>query len=157
MTDPTPDSGDLPDGHTPDVLGGEEGAPAPGSPTRTISRRTAIGLLAGAGAAAALGLAYVAKEKLGDDPAPPPPPAAANTSSTGGIVAIGEAYLAVTPDEQTEEALQAVLDSSTPVDEQVAADFTEGRTVQLDGWVFAVTEARVAALAALQARTPATS
>jgi hypothetical protein len=158
MTDPT---GPDPTDPTPDVLVGDSGVRAPESPTRTINRRAAIGIIGGAAAAAALGLAYVAKERADDEPAPPP--VAADTSSTGGIPAIGEAYLAATPDEQSQPELLAALGLPDEVAddpeaqlsvlaEQIHTDFAAATVVQLDGWALSVTEARLAALIALQAR-----
>lgn len=70
---------------------------------------------------------------------------------------IGREYLRVTPDEADRDRLCAML---WPADalpgslgEALArrqrADFAEGRTVRLRGWILARTEARLCALAAL--------
>src|SRR6266480_532732 len=75
---------------------------------------------------------------------------------------LGAHYRAATPNENSADALRAAISNGHHVripllgigslDDQVRDDFASGRTVLLDGWVLAVTEARQAALFSL---TPA--
>ena len=75
---------------------------------------------------------------------------------------LGAHYRASTPNENSADALRAALSSghrlripfikSASLDDQIRDDFVAGRTVVVDGWVLAVTEARQAALFSL---TPA--
>ena len=68
---------------------------------------------------------------------------------------LGEHYRAATPREATADALRSALNPrgfhlfSNSIGEQIEDDFENGRTVVLDGWVLAVTEARQAALFSL--------
>jgi hypothetical protein len=72
---------------------------------------------------------------------------------------LGSHYRASTPRENSAEALRAALSSgrapripfikSEPHGDQIRDDFAAGRTVLVDGWVLAVTEARQAALFSL--------
>src|SRR5216110_804549 len=74
---------------------------------------------------------------------------------------LGEHYRAVTPSENSADALRAAISNgqspripllAKSIDDQVRDDFANGRTVIVDGWVLSVTEARQAALFSL---TPA--
>ena len=75
---------------------------------------------------------------------------------------LGTRYRASTPAENSAEALRAALarghsrgiplSKSGSLENQIRDDFAAGRTVLVDGWVLAVTEARQAALFSL---TPA--
>ena len=75
---------------------------------------------------------------------------------------LGAHYRASTPNENSADALRAALSSrhglripfikSGSLEDQIRDDFAAGRTVVVDGWVLAVTEARQAALFSL---TPA--
>jgi hypothetical protein len=75
---------------------------------------------------------------------------------------LGARYRASTPTENSAEALRAALArghspgiplfKSGSFENQIRDDFSAGRTVVVDGWVLAVTEARQAALFSL---TPA--
>ena len=75
---------------------------------------------------------------------------------------LGAHYRASTPNENSTETLRAALSSghrlripfikSASLDDRIRDDFAAGRTVVVDGWVLAVTEARQAALFSL---TPA--
>jgi len=75
---------------------------------------------------------------------------------------LGAHYRASTPNENSTETLRAALSSghrlrvpfikSASLDDRIRGDFAAGRTVVVDGWVLAVTEARQAALFSL---TPA--
>ena len=75
---------------------------------------------------------------------------------------LGAHYRASTPNENSADALRAALSSghrlripfikSASLDDRIRDDFAAGRTVVVDGWVLAVTEARQAALFSL---TPA--
>lgn len=86
----------------------------------------------------------------------------ATTSGAGPrdeLTRLGRAYLALTPDEDSVDTLfdrVPDLDRKQPVVGQlpalqsiVTADFARQRTVSVDGWRLARTEARVAALHAL--------
>ena len=77
---------------------------------------------------------------------------------------IGSSYRKAVPNENTEAALRAAISGSRPktrtissiwsdpIERQVQNDFATGRTVIVDGWVLAETEARQCALFSL---TPA--
>jgi len=75
---------------------------------------------------------------------------------------LGSHYRAATPSENTADALRAAISSghglhipfvgNKSLDDRIRDDFAAGRTVVVDGWVLAVTEARQAALFSL---TPA--
>lgn len=71
------------------------------------------------------------------------------------IVRIGRAYLASFPTESTVELLRAAIhkdlapwpwSSTMSVNDRVVDDFTQMRTVVVDGWMLSVTEARQCAL-----------
>lgn len=72
---------------------------------------------------------------------------------------LGCRYRAARPDENDREALTKTLrgdldagssrSASARLKDRVRADFAEGRTVQLDGWILSVTEARQCALFSL--------
>ena len=69
---------------------------------------------------------------------------------------LGARYRAQTPNENSADALRAKLSAAAgsglfhkSVDNAIAKDFENDRTVVLDGWVLAVTEARQAALFSL--------
>jgi hypothetical protein len=67
---------------------------------------------------------------------------------------IGTDYRATTPTEAKEDVLTQLLTTGGDQPEQlikkVNDDFAAGRTVTIDGWVIAVTEARQCALNSLQ-------
>ncbi len=73
--------------------------------------------------------------------------------------AVGSAYLDTVPGAPNLAGLVAELDASLgtgdaagamiPVAERVRLDFEEGRTIRVDGWSLAETEARLAAVVAL--------
>jgi len=67
---------------------------------------------------------------------------------------IGTDYRASTPTEASENVLTQLLttegDPTGQLIKKVNDDFAAGRTVTLDGWVIAVTEARQCALNSLQ-------
>lgn len=77
---------------------------------------------------------------------------------------LGRRYRAARPDENgrnaLKEALRRDLNSEPPgaapdrLEAQVQADFADGRTVQLDGWILSVTEARQCALFSLLHEQP---
>ncbi|HJP85887.1 MAG TPA: hypothetical protein VJ852_07860 [Gemmatimonadaceae bacterium] len=77
------------------------------------------------------------------------------------VRAIGNRYVASTPNEKTVDALRSAISKSRSqsrvplmprtIDDQIREDFTSGHTVLVDGWVLSVTEARQAALFALSA------
>ena len=68
---------------------------------------------------------------------------------------LGTHYRAQTPAERDAETLRAKISEASSglfhksVDDAIEDDFENGRTVVVDGWVLAVTEARQAALFAL--------
>ena len=97
--------------------------------------------------------------------APSIPPDGVNTpgllASMGHerIVRIGRAYLAAVPAEHTPELLRTAIGKdlapwpwSAPVavNDRVVDDFAQRRTVQADGWMLSVTEARQCALYTLK-------
>ena len=73
---------------------------------------------------------------------------------------LGAHYRAATPRENNAETLRAAISNGHhlripllgigSLDDQIRDDFAAGRTVILDGWVLAVTEARQAALFSLK-------
>jgi hypothetical protein len=72
---------------------------------------------------------------------------------------LGERYRAATPAENSAEKLRDAIARGgglhlfrASVDDQINDDFSNGRTVVVDGWILSVTEARQAALFSL---TPA--
>ncbi len=92
-----------------------------------------------------------------DEPSEPPTPETpviAPDAATPGVLAVGAAYLRLRPDEADMATLLAALGAhdSDPVAAAArgtAPDFAAGRTVVLDGWVLADSEARAAAVVAL--------
>ena len=88
-------------------------------------------------------------------------PALLDALGTEKVRAIGERYRETMRDERDARAIRAaILDSrpfgarflgaaAPPVAELVRADFANGRTVVVDGWVLAATEARQCALFSL--------
>ncbi|MBL4676040.1 MAG: hypothetical protein JKY70_07540 [Mucilaginibacter sp.] len=76
------------------------------------------------------------------------------------IKAVGTAYRTQVKAEDDQQKLRTVLLSGAPanadgvelkgmLDKQVSADFATGKTVQLNGWILSVTEARQCALYSL--------
>lgn len=73
---------------------------------------------------------------------------------------LGTKYRAATPNESSADALRAAISKGAgfripmikheSLDDQIKDDFAHGRTVLVDGWVLAVTEARQAALYSLE-------
>ena len=124
-----------------------------------LDRRRFLLLAAGGGAAVVVGLGL--KLGLGDgDPqttggAGPSPAAAPDAAAE----AVGRRYLEETPAESTEADLRAALpdeladvqpgEETARLSAAVHADFDQGRTIELDGWLLSVTECRVAALSAV--------
>lgn len=81
------------------------------------------------------------------------------------IDALGRRYRAARPEENSRaaliRALHAGLDAQAALtrerlDERIRADFAQGRTIQLNGWIVSVTEARQCALYSLR-HTPGRS
>jgi hypothetical protein len=64
------------------------------------------------------------------------------------VVGIGMSYRRLHPGLDTPESLAAEIRASAshPIAEQVRADFGEGKTIQLNGWILSLTEARQCAL-----------
>lgn len=120
-----------------------------------FSRRRFLGVTGGAAAAVALGvpgdLTWGSGAWGGT--------AAGVATPRDPLTRLGRAYLALTPDEDSVDTLfdrVPGLDRQQPVVAQlpalqstVTADFARQRTVSIDGWCLARTEARVAALHAL--------
>lgn len=119
---------------------------------RVISRRQALALLAGTGAA--IGLGVVAVRERDDDAAAPD---TAPPLPLGDIAFIGERYLRTHPTEASAEALTravGVENEANPfrvLQDRIHDDLDRGEVVVVDGWVLARTEARLCALAALDA------
>ncbi len=79
----------------------------------------------------------------------------------GPVRAIGARYRSLTPGEQNAGALRAAIlasrpmrarllpSASPPLAALVRADFEQGRTIILDGWILSLTEARQCALFSL--------
>ena len=66
------------------------------------------------------------------------------------IIAIGNKYMAAVPEEADASKLKGFLDASeSEIEANLKEDFIAGRTVQLDGWIISVTEARQCALVSL--------
>ena len=84
-----------------------------------------------------------------------------NALGSERVRAIGERYRATTPEERDGESLRAAIErarpfasrffgaASPPLADLVRHDFEQGRTVVVDGWVLARTEARQCALYSL--------
>lgn len=88
-------------------------------------------------------------------------PALLTVLGTEQVRAIGRSYREMVPAESDSDALRsAILDAreragwgrsatSTSLDRSVRADFEQGRTVVVNGWILSVTEARQCALHSL--------
>jgi hypothetical protein len=114
-----------------------------------FSRRRFLGLAGGAAAITIVAPHDVAFGRaLASDAEPRDP-----------ITSLGRAYLSLTPEEQSVDTLfervpglhrnQPVVEQLSGLQAKVTADFARHRTVSIDGWRVARTEARVAALHAL--------
>jgi len=71
-----------------------------------------------------------------------------------GVIAVGEGYLRAVPEEADLATLLAALpapggDVAAAARRRIAADFTNGETVAVDGWLLSRSEARAAAALAL--------
>lgn len=107
-----------------------------------VSRRAALGILAGAAAAVTAAVAGV--RVVGDRSAP------GDHVAVDGVRRIGEAYLAQHRDESDPERLRTQVPSDPDaLAEAIETDFVEDRIVVLDGWHLSLTECRAAALVAL--------
>ncbi len=117
---------------------------------RVVSRRAILVALGGSllgGAAIVAGVEFA--RRGGDEPG----------VAEGPIARVGEAYLELVPEEASEEALTAKLpaiDADVAVEPQIAvlrsrieSDFATGDVLTVDGWLLSRTEARAAALVAL--------
>ena len=100
---------------------------APFAGARTLAHPTALQAIGSAEFVHELGRAYRTRRPEEDDP--DVLAEAIRGSDDAGIIA-----------PETDAAL------SVSPDRRIRADFQEGRTVQLDGWILSVTEARQAAL-----------
>ena len=98
-------------------------------------------------------------------PAPSPPAILAQPAlrsvlgDFASIYVLGRRYRAAHPEEDRRAALVEALHTAVGpgssslrdrLDAQVRADFAQGRTVQLNGWIVSVTEARQCALYSLR-------
>lgn len=118
-------------------------------------------------ALAALGAVGVTWSTRGEASAAIPGPALASPGllamfgTERSVRHLGERYRQLVPAENDAQILmQAILDPSRQVvvpnlavamAERITQDFTHGRTVTVDGWILAVTEARQCALYSLHA------
>lgn len=60
---------------------------------------------------------------------------------------IGKAYVAQFPSESNVQVLRTLVPSSlSSINENIEADFAQGRVVVINGWVLSLTESRQAAL-----------
>jgi hypothetical protein len=115
-----------------------------------LDRRAVLGLLA----ASSLGLVVGGCSFFGDETAAGCEDVAGGYEPTPGLVAIGTRYRELYPDDDPSEVGGAVPDREGRVDvppapvfaERVRADFDAGDVVDVDGWVLARSEARLAAL-----------
>jgi hypothetical protein len=81
--------------------------------------------------------------------------------SEGAVRQLGERYRQLVPAENDEQVLVRAILKSTPPNvtsdlatalaAQVRDDFTQGRTVTVNGWILSVTEARQCALCSIDA------
>ncbi len=72
------------------------------------------------------------------------------------VIDIGQAYLTKHPNDQSKQSLLACIDQKlgfvrigalkTSIAKQVKADFAQGHTIQLNGWILSQTEAQQCAL-----------
>lgn len=125
-----------------------------------ISRRAALGAIAGAAALVAGGIAL--DRLLDGDPSPtrPTPPLDVGDDELDALARVGNRYLELEPATAPSierDLAHAGVDASDPHDVKgltaaAARDFAAGETVLIDGWVVSRSEARVAALAALARR-----
>ncbi|MSO79490.1 MAG: hypothetical protein EXQ79_07760 [Acidimicrobiia bacterium] len=115
-----------------------------------FSRRRFLGVTGGAAAAVALGVPGELSW---------PGAVAAATPGSDPLARLGRAYLSIAPDEGSVDTLfdrvpglrrnRPVIEQLPDLQSRVASDFARQRTVSIDGWRLARTEARVAALHAL--------
>lgn len=130
---------------------------------RAVTRRTV--LVGGMSTALVAGLGVVACRSSSDETSPTRTTLEpASTDLVDLVVPIGLAYREQTPEEDDEALLSemlpglegltaaAAVGSLPTLDSAVAADFEEGRTVEVAGWVLSRTEARAAALISLMQR-----
>jgi hypothetical protein len=123
---------------------------------RGLSRRQALGLLAGGAVALGAGGVTLLRREGDDGPAPTDP-----EGLRDALVTIGARYLALHPEDAALADLLAALgDSADDLvaapgaalrarQDAIAAEHVDGVTVDLDGWVLARTECRIAAVVAL--------
>lgn len=118
--------------------------------TLDLDRRTLLGLLAGS----SLGLVVGGCSFFGDEAAFGCDDLDGVYEPTAGLVTIGTRYRELYPDDDPSAVGDLVpeteddegLDLQQRFAEQVRADFDAGDTVDVDGWVLARSEARIAAL-----------
>lgn len=122
---------------------------SPRATPAAIDRRTMLGLLAGSG------IAFLVGCSDGSRGSPPGGQLACGDvtgpfEATDGLVAIGTRYRELYPDDDPADAGADLPDGDLGevLRARVRDDFEAGRTVDVDGWVLARTEARIAALLA---------
>ena len=123
-----------------------------------MKRRAFIGLAAAG--AAGLVLSETARAAGAFSPASPPPCLLAFLHDEQAVRDIGRRYREMAPGENSArtvaQAILAPLPGTVPsalsarLEQQVASDFAGGRTVNVNGWILSVTEARQCALYSLQ-------
>lgn len=79
------------------------------------------------------------------------PASLAQIWDTQTIIAIGNRYRELVPDENGQSTLASLLQMREGVDseERAKEDFSQGKQVMVDGWLLSITEARQCALFAL--------
>jgi hypothetical protein len=136
---------------------GDPSSPPGDQGKRGVSRRAVVLGLGGAATAALVAIVVGTQLDGTDDTSVDVP------SDDEAIQRVGESYRSAYPDEDDVEVLEAALpdfeglsgrevqDRLDTLNQQVRADFAAGDTVNVDGWLLAVTEARAAALVSLLA------
>lgn len=121
-----------------------------------LARRELFGLAGRAGIVAVCSVLLGCRDENGDRAQPD----GLDADVVAAVVAVGRSYLFAVPgathadDLRRDLALDGSATSAVPVDADLDAavrdDFGEGRIVLLDGWMLSRTEARLAALVALE-------
>lgn len=131
-----------------------------------LDRREVLGMTGRAGLVAACAILLACDDGAGEAAAAGESDAIGAsdiTSTIDAIATIGRRYLAVTAGENDARTLRPLVGMSDEqrvdvdalerrFDTAVRQDFAAGRTVLVDGWVLSLTEARLAAIVALERR-----
>jgi hypothetical protein len=104
----------------------------------TMGRRTLLLLLGGSGLGLVVGCTDSSSDETGTICDAP-------DEVLAGVVVVGTRYRELAPDDDLDLGDDLGIDA---LRERVRADFEAGETVDVDGWVLALTEARAAALLA---------